>query len=150
MKIKRVLSVSAFCETGTMEKVLDILAAIGGKLSPPSEWLTIYGHRARGVWLGTQTPLRVEVGESVNDDLPMGKQHRKYAPAFQALGLEVENLDEAIAEVRAHGLECSDKLKIEDPSFEGFYESMIRPKSASGLLIELIEIKGKRPPDTEW
>lgn len=133
-----------------MERVLDIFTAVGGKLSPPSEWLTMYGHRARGVWLGRQAPFRVEVGEAVDESLPMGKQHRKYAPAFQALGLEVDDLDKAIAELRSRGIECSDKLKIADPSFDGFYESMIRPKSAGGLLIELIEIKGKRPPDTEW
>ena len=58
--------------------------------------------------------------------------------------------DEAIAELRAKGVRVSDKRKIEDPGFEGggFYECMIHPKSAFGLIIELLEYS-KAPP-YEW
>ena len=73
----------------------------------------------------------------------MGRQIAKGAPAFQIIALEVENLDEAIAELRAKDIRVYDKVKInvESPYYEEVYVAMIHPKSSFGLLIELVETK---------
>ena len=65
-----------------------------------------------------------------------------------------ERIDEAITELRDKGIKVHDKLKMHVPGFknkgfEGWYETMIHPKSAFGVIIELIEFT-KAPPDTEW
>jgi len=146
MEIKRVFGVNALCVTGTMDKAVEFFRdALGAKIGPEMPWLSQWGHRAKDVWLGTEAPFPLEVSESINDELPIGKQHKKSAPSFQFLGFEVDNLDEAIAELRAKGIRVSDKLKIDDPRFGELHEAMIHPANAFGFIIELLEIKGKRP-----
>ncbi len=144
MKIKRVLGINALCETGTMDKLVDFFRDnLETKIDPEMPWLAQWGHRARVAYLGTENPFMLEISESIDDELPIGRQHKKLAPTFQILGLEVENLDEAIAELRTKGIRVSDKRKIEDPRFEELHECMIHPKSAFGLIIELLEVKEK-------
>ena len=152
MKIKKVIGINAFCEDEMMDKVVELFRdALGAKIGHDQPWLEQYGFKAKGAWLGTEAPFRVEIAESINDELVTGKQIKRLAPTFAILHIAVEDIDEAIAELRAKGIKVSDKLKIEDPGFEGggFYECMIHPKSAYGLIIELIEYT-KAPPDGEW
>jgi len=151
MEIKRVAGINAFCVSGTMDKVEKFFRdVLGAKMGPEMSWRAQFGMRAKGAWLGTEVPFRLELSESINDELPAGKQHKRSAPAFQVLGLEVENIDEATAELRAKGIRVSDKIKTEDPAFEKQYQSWIHPKDAFGLIIELVECRGKMPPDGEW
>ncbi|MBI4285965.1 MAG: hypothetical protein HY670_08750 [Chloroflexi bacterium] len=147
MRIKRVMGINALCKKGDYEGVIKLFEDMGANIGPDMPHLAQYGHRARIAYLGTemQKPFALEISESINDDLPIGKQHARSAPTFQFLGLEVDNLDEAIAEVRAKGIRISDKAKIEDPEWEYLYEAMIHPKQSYGLLIELIEGKRKVP-----
>ncbi len=151
MKIKRVSGINAFCVSGTMNEAEKFFRdVLGAKIGPVMLWRSQFGMRAKGAWLGTEVPCRIELSESINDELPAGKQHKKSAPAFQVLGLEVENIDEATAELRAKGVRVSDKIKTEDPAFEKQYQSWIHPKDAFGLIIELLESSGKTPLEGEW
>jgi len=146
MEIKQVFGINALCVTGTMDKAVEFFRdALGAKIGPEKPWMEKYGHRCRDAWLGTEEPFSIEISESVNDELPTGKQHKKSAPCFQFFGLEVDNLDEAIAELRAKGIRVSDKLKIDDPRFGELYEAMIHPTNTFGFIVELLESKGKRP-----
>ena len=149
MKIKRVLGLNALCETGTMDNVVDFFRdVLGAKIQPDvpdpaMPHLAQWGHRARIAQWETGVPFQVEISESINDDLPIGKQHKKSAPSFQFLGLVVDSIDEVITELRAKGISVSDKRKIDDPVFEEIYECMIHPKDSFGLLLEFIEITEK-------
>ena len=144
MKIKRTLGINHFCLPGTMDDAISFYRdVLGAKMGPDQPWLAEYGFRAKGAWLGDEMPFRLELAESVDDELVTGRQISKTAPAFAILAFEVENLDEAIAELRTKGIRVSDKRKIEDPRFEELHECMIHPKSAFGLIIELLEIKEK-------
>lgn len=148
MKIKRVLGINALCKRGERDAVVKLFEdVLGAKMGPEMPHLAQYGHRARIAYMGTEMkqPFNLEISESINDELPIGKQHARSAPTFQFLGLEVDNIDEAIAELRAKGIRVSDKTMIDDPEFEYLWEAMIYPKSSYGLLIELIEEKRKVP-----
>ena len=144
MKIKRVRGINAFCETGTRDKVIKLFQdALGTEIGPEMPHLAQWGHSARIANMGTESSFLLEISESINDELPIGKQHKRLAPAFEGLGLEVDDIDEVIAELRAKGIRVSDKLKIDDPSVEEMYECTIHPKDAFGLLIEFLQVKEK-------
>ena len=143
-KIKRVMGLNALCETGTRDKVIELFRdVLGAEIGPEMPHLAIWGHRARIAKLGTEVPFNVEISESINDDLPIGKQHARLAPTFQFPGFQVDNLDEVIADLRAKGIRVSDRQKIDDPEYEELYECMIHPRDSFGLLLEFIEDKGK-------
>ena len=146
MKIKRVFCIMACLEKGKMDEAERFFKdVLGAKIGPECPDLEPYGHRVKGAWLGTEVPFRVELAESINDELSIGRQIKKVAPAFQFLGVEVENIDEAIKELRAKGIRVSNKVKM-----WSLYTSMIHPKSAFGLIIELMQFFEEHPPDREW
>ena len=154
MKIKRVLGIHAFSVKGTMDKVAEFFRdALGAKITPELSDFSKFGFRAVSAWLGIEEPFHVAVSESVNDELPLGKQHTKLAPTFQIIQFQIENMDEAIAELRAKGIRVSDKILVPTRGFEvdgmqGMYECMIHPKSTFGLLIELMQFD-KAPSERE-
>jgi len=155
MKIKRLWGISAFLETGQMDEVERLFRdVLGAKITPEMPGTLNYGQRAKGAWLGTEELFRVELAESINDDLPVGRMIKRLAPSF-AVSFEVESVDEVIAELRAKGVKCSDKEAVLFPGmetedgFQGLYETMISPKHAGGVLIEFLEFK-KSPPPLEY
>lgn len=149
MEIKRVLGMHALCVAGTMDKVAGFFQdALGVKLGAELSNFLPFGFHARATWLGGDSHLAIS--ESTNDELPLGKQHKRSAPSFQFLQLQVASLDEAIAELRTKGIRVTDKRFIPHQSFEvegkrGLYESMIHPKSTFGFLIELMQFDKTRP-----
>ncbi|MBI4286524.1 MAG: hypothetical protein HY670_11610, partial [Chloroflexi bacterium] len=133
-----------FCVSGERDKVIAFFRdVLGAKIGPEMPHLAQWGHRARIATLGEEEPFLLEISESINDMLPIGGQHKRLAPAFQAIGLEVDDLEAVIAELRSKGIRVSDKLKIEDPSVEEMFECTIHPKSAYGLLVEFLQVKEK-------
>lgn len=151
MKVKRITGINAFCAKGTMDEVVKLFQALlGAKIGPEMPWRAKFGTRNRGAWLGEEDPFRVEISESINDELPAGKQHKRYGTCFQAIGLEVDNIDEAIAELRGKGYTVSKKIPTEDPAFANMYQAWIHPKESFGLIIELIQFGEKTPPDGTW
>ena len=144
MKIKRIDGIMAAIETGKLDAAVNFFRdVLGARIGPDMPWLNQYGHRAKCAYLGTEQTFEVELAESIDDELPIGKQIKKVAPTFTMLGVVVEDIDEAIAELRAKGIQVSDKMKIDDPAYEELYECMVHPKSLYGLLIELLEYKKK-------
>ncbi len=151
MEITNILGINAFCERGSMDKVICFFRdVLGAKITSDQPWLEEYGFRAKGAWLGDDMPFRIEIGESIDDALPMGKEHDTLAPTFQFLSLVVKNLDEAVVELQTRGIKVSDKVKLDDPRFGEMYECAIHPRESYGLIIELVEINGKSPKDGEW
>jgi len=146
VKIKRVFGINACFTAGDMDEAerffRDIFSA---KMGPDMPHLLKYGHRAKAAWLGTDVPFRLELSECVNEEGPIGRSIKRAAPGFQFIGLEVEDIDEAIAELRAKGIKVSDKLQVSEYSME----CMIHPKSAYGLIIELVQVIKPRK-DREW
>ena len=146
MKIKRFHSDAAgVVDLAEAEKFFQ--EVLGAKVLPEKQRR---GIRRKAVWLGTEEPYRIELVECIDESLDYGKAVKKLAPSYMCAIFEVENLDEAIAELRAKGLTVSDKKPLEDPEYEELYQCVIHPKSACGLAIELLEIKGKRPQAGEY
>ena len=152
VKIKRFV-----CDNAAVVNLDEAVAffrdALGAKVGPEMPFAPHFGARAKGIWLGSDEPYRLELIESVNEDLIMGRNVKKLAPRYFIVSLEVENLDEAIAELRAKGIRVTDKqdmTPIYGLGFEGMWECQINPKDTGGLGIELIELKGKVPPAEEW
>ena len=144
MNIKQVGGIMACVEAGKLDEAVNFFRdVLGAEIGPDMPWLLQYGHRAKCAYLGTEAPFEIELAECYDKKLPVGKQVQRIAPAFTMLGVEVENIDEAINELRSKGIRVSDKLKIDDPGFDELYECMIHPKSAFGLIVELLETKEK-------
>jgi len=146
VKIKRCLCCTAFVEEGKFDEVEAFWRDVmGAEIGPEMPWLLKYGHRAKNTLTGTEAPFSVEIAECYDETLPIGKQAKKFAPCYYTLTYQVENLDETIAELRAKGIKVSDKLVMDYPGFEvegkkdTVYECMIHPKSAYGLVIELLQ-----------
>ena len=117
---------------------------LGAEIGPEMTELSQYGHRAKGAWLGEEKPMRMELAEATDETLPIGKQIKRLRPGLEGLTFEVENIDEAIAELRAKGIRVSDKIEFHWPQFEYMYEAMIHPKCQPfPFHIELIERKTK-------
>ncbi len=153
MKIKRFLSANAGV-VSLAEAEQFFRDVLGAKICSEMPHGAHYGFRAKGAWLGTEAPYRIELIESTNDELPMGRLVKKLAPRYMLLTFEVENIDEAIAELRAKGITVTDKqdmtpFGVERVGWEGLYDCMIHPRSAGGLAIELVEFR-KAPPAGEW
>ncbi|MBI4285939.1 MAG: hypothetical protein HY670_08615 [Chloroflexi bacterium] len=147
MKIIRCLCVTAFVEQGKLDDVVGFWRDVmGSEIGPEMSWLFKYGHRARNTRvLGMDSPFSVELAECYDETKPIGKQAKRFAPCFHALTYQVENVDDCIAELKAKGVNVSEKLVMDYPGFEvdgkkdTVYECMIHPKSAYGLVFELIQ-----------
>ena len=158
MKIKRVLSVGAFCEPGTLEDNIRFFRDIlGAKIGPlPEHAEQEHGFTQYDAWLGTEVPFRVYLNEPTSDadKFPASRQFKRIAPNFGVLAFEVENLDEAIAELRAKGIRVSDKrthIEEEEPEWKGNNMVFIHPKDCFGRIIELVELKGRpKGMETYW
>ena len=155
MKIKRVMTAPA-AVVNLEEAVAFFRDVLGAKIGPEMPHGEHWGIRLRAAWLGTEEPYRLELIEGVNDELPQGRLYKKLAPRYVSLSLEVEDIDEAITELRARGIKVADKVDVVPQGFDrlGFegtlYWTAIPPSSACGLGIGLNECKGKRPLALEW
>ncbi len=152
MKIKRLVCDNA--AVVNLDAAVDFFrGALGAKVCPEMPFAPHFGARAKGIWLGEDEPYRIELIESINDELIMGRNVKKLAPRYFIVSLEVENLDESIAELRAKGIRVTDKQDLSPIyglGFDSMEEAQIHPNDACGLGIELIELKGKVPPPEKW
>ncbi len=83
---------------------------------------------------------KIELLEALFPDSPVAKFIDKKGPGIHHFCLEVDNILEAISELKAAGVE----LIYDQPrtGAEGYQVTFIHPKSAGGVLVELAE-KGK-------
>ncbi|MDR1617186.1 MAG: methylmalonyl-CoA epimerase [Syntrophomonadaceae bacterium] len=79
----------------------------------------------------------VELLESISPDGPVGKFIEKNGEGIQHIALRVENIEQALAELKAAGI----KLIDEKPRYGagGAKIAFIHPKSTSGVLLELCQ-----------
>ena len=101
-------------------------------------------HRARNEQEGLEAAfLRVGDGEvelmsPLRDDSPVGKFMAKRGPGFHHVAYGVSDIEGALAEARAAGLELIDN----EPrmGMHGARIAFLHPKSVGGVLTELVEI----------
>jgi methylmalonyl-CoA/ethylmalonyl-CoA epimerase len=79
----------------------------------------------------------VELLESISPDGPIARFIEKRGEGFQHLAVEVDDLENAIEELKAKGIRLIDEQPREGVS--GTRIAFLHPESTFGLLIELIE-----------
>ncbi len=77
----------------------------------------------------------IEFLESTRGESPVGRFLNKRGNAIHHIALEVENLEEALAELKREGVMLIDETPRDGA--EGKKIAFIHPKSAGGILIEL-------------
>lgn len=108
-----------------------------------------YGMRCAHVEVNEEQGVReamMEVGDSgsyvqllspLNPDTTIGKFLEKNGPGIQQMAYRVDDLDEVSAHLRAEGL----RLLYDEPrtGTAGSRVNFVHPKSAGGVLVELVE-----------
>jgi methylmalonyl-CoA/ethylmalonyl-CoA epimerase len=79
----------------------------------------------------------IELVQSTSPEGVMAKYIGKRGEGIHHLALEVENLDEALAELKAKGVKLIDETP--KPGAHGARIAFIHPKSTFGVLLELCE-----------
>jgi methylmalonyl-CoA epimerase len=79
----------------------------------------------------------VELLQPLRDDTPVGKFLAKRGPGIHHIAVAVPDIDRAIADARAHGLEMIDQ----EPrvGLHGTRIAFVQPKSVGGVLTEFVE-----------
>lgn len=123
-----------------VEKAADVLGFYEGLLG-----LSIQGSETVAEQKVTTSFLpvgdtEIELLESTDPEGPVGKFLAARGPGFQHIAFRVENLEEALAELKARGLRLID----EKPRYGagGAKIAFLHPKSTGGLLVELCERPG--------
>lgn len=80
---------------------------------------------------------KVELLSELGEDSPIHKFMEKRGRGIHHFCLEVDNLDEAMAELKANGI----RLVSDEPSTgaEGYRIIFVHPESAGGVLVELAQ-----------
>jgi methylmalonyl-CoA/ethylmalonyl-CoA epimerase len=82
----------------------------------------------------------VELLESTAPDGPIAKFIEKRGEGFQHVAFRVENIEEALAELKAKGIQLIDEKPRKGAG--GAKIAFLHPKSTSGVLVELCERSG--------
>jgi methylmalonyl-CoA epimerase len=100
-------------------------------------------HRATNEMEGLEAALmrvgdgEVELMSALRDDSPVGKFMAKRGPGFHHVAYEVSDIEGALAEARAAGVELID---VEPRmGMHGRRIAFLHPKSMGGVLTELVE-----------
>jgi methylmalonyl-CoA/ethylmalonyl-CoA epimerase len=79
----------------------------------------------------------VELLESTAPDGPVAKFIEKKGPGFQHVAFRVENIEEALAELKAKGIQLIDQVPRKGAG--GAKIAFLHPKATGGVLVELCE-----------
>ncbi|HPD56424.1 MAG TPA: methylmalonyl-CoA epimerase [Smithellaceae bacterium] len=82
----------------------------------------------------------VELLESTSPDGPIAKYIEKKGEGIQHIAFRVENIEEALAELKAKGIQLIDEKPRRGAG--GAKIAFLHPKSTFGVLVELCEKKG--------
>jgi methylmalonyl-CoA/ethylmalonyl-CoA epimerase len=82
---------------------------------------------------------KIELLESTDPEGPIGKFLEKKGPGVHHLAFAVENVNEALADVAANGVQLIDKTSRKGA--EGLNIGFLHPKSTLGVLTELCSDK---------
>jgi methylmalonyl-CoA epimerase len=80
---------------------------------------------------------RIELLEATSEDSPIAKFVKKRGGGIHHIAVEVENIEESLAKLKANGARLID----EQPRIgaEGCLVAFVHPSSAGGVLLELIQ-----------
>ncbi len=80
---------------------------------------------------------RIELLEATSDDSPIAKFLEKRGGGIHHIAVEVENIEESLAKLKAEGMRLIDeKPRI---GAEGCLVAFVHPSSANGVLLELVQ-----------
>lgn len=84
---------------------------------------------------------RVELLEPTSDDSPISKFLEKRGGGLHHIAVEVEDIKEVLAKLRAKGMRLID----DEPRIgaEGCLVAFVHPSAANGVLLELVQTKNK-------
>lgn len=85
---------------------------------------------------------QIELVEPTRPDSPVGKFLAKHGEGFHHVAFEVEDLEGALAELKANGVELIDESPRVGAG--GTLMAFVHPKGAFGVLTELVELPGTR------
>lgn len=88
--------------------------------------------------------VKLELLESLAPDGPIARHLEKRGPGLQHLAVEVEDIEAAIAELRAKGVRMLDETPR--TGVEGSRIAFVHPKDSHGVLLELVELPNKSGP----
>ncbi len=80
---------------------------------------------------------RVELLETTDPQGPVGRFLLKKGEGIHHFALQVDNLEEALARLKAEGLDLIDE--VPRPGAHGTRVAFVHPRSAQGVLLELVE-----------
>lgn len=84
--------------------------------------------------------VKLELVEPLDEHSEIRRFLDRHGPGFHHLTIYVDSLDDAIAELEAGGYEVVDTSEV----IPGWRETYLRPRSAFGTLLQLVETDG--PP----
>jgi methylmalonyl-CoA epimerase len=88
---------------------------------------------------------RIELLQPTEPDSPIGRFLERKGEGLHHVAVEVQDLDAAVARLKAAGARlASDEARI---GAEGYRYVFVHPKSAGGVLLELIEQNAGQPED---
>ena len=79
----------------------------------------------------------VELLESTSDDGPVAKYIQKKGEGIQHVAFQVENIEEALAELKEKGIQLIDQVPRKGAG--GAKIAFLHPKATNGVLVELCE-----------
>ena len=83
---------------------------------------------------------RIELLEPLSDDTPVGRHIARRGPGIHHVALRVPDVDEAMAALRAKGYRMT--TDAAQPGAHGTRVVFVHPKSAGGVLVELVQRGG--------
>ncbi|MCC5929881.1 MAG: methylmalonyl-CoA epimerase [Cyclobacteriaceae bacterium] len=85
---------------------------------------------------------KIELLESTSPDGPIGKFIEKKGEGIHHIAFAVENLEEALSDVKEKGVQLIDETPRKGA--EGLHIAFLHPKSTKGVLTEFCEDKNKK------
>lgn len=81
----------------------------------------------------------VELAEPLNESSPIAQAIQEGGEGLYLVALEVDDLDAAVADLRAKGYRVTDPAEGSQPTYR---LAFVSPKSAHGALLQLLEKRG--------
>jgi methylmalonyl-CoA epimerase len=113
--------------------------ALGLEIEPPEEVAT---QRVRAHFIHTGESA-LELLEGTAADSPISKYVEKRGPGLHHITLRVDDLREALAQLKARGATLIDEQPR--PGAEGSLVAFVHPKTAHGVLVELKQARSASP-----
>ncbi len=108
--------------------------ALGLDVEPPED---VASQRVRAQFVSTG-PSSLELLQATAPDSPIAKFLEKRGPGLHHITLRVDDIDAALAQLRARGVRLIDEQPR--PGAEGASVAFIHPSSAHGVLVELKQV----------